>query len=184
MGQNKRRVNRKKKRERNQVFLIATILVIIGTFICIKFIPRHKQENLQITKPSENQNGTSNDTEFNDKDTIEENKDKVENKKDEENDIDKFESEKLDNSGYLSFEEDPNADDAVMVAENTKGLLNGTKHYPVRTDGKKVVYLTFDDGPSTTNTPQVLDILDRYNVKATFFVLGSSIDKNDQAKKY
>ena len=183
MGQNKRRVNRKKKRERNQVFLIATILVIIGTFICIKFIPRHKQENLQITKPSENQNGTSNDTEFNDKDTIEENKDKVENKKDEENDIDKFESEKLDNSGYLSFEEDPNADDAVMVAENTKGLLNGTKHYPVRTDGKKVVYLTFDDGPSTTNTPQVLDILDRYNVKATFFVLGSSIDKNDQAKE-
>ena len=183
MGQNKRRVNRKKKRERNQVFLIATILVIIGTFICIKFIPRHKQENLQITKPSENQNGTSNDTEFNDKDTIEENKDKVENKKDEENDIDKFESEKLDNSGYLSFEEDPNADDAVMVAENTKGLLNGTKHYPVRTDCKKVVYLTFDDGPSTTNTPQVLDILDRYNVKATFFVLGSSIDKNDQAKE-
>ena len=183
MGQNKRRVNRKKKRERNQVFLIATILVIIGTFICIKFIPRHKQENLQITKPSENQNGTSNDTEFNDKDTIEENKDKVENKKDEENDIDKFESEKLDNSGYLSFEEDPNADDAAIVAENTKGLLNGTKHYPVRTDGKKVVYLTFDDGPSTTNTPQVLDILDRYNVKATFFVLGSSIDKNDQAKE-
>ena len=183
MGQNKRRVNRKKKRERNQVFLIATILVIIGTFICIKFIPRHKQENLQITKPSENQNGTSNDTEFNDKDTIEENKDKVENKKDEENDIDKFESEKLDNSGYLSFEEDPNADDAVMVAENTKGLLNGTKHYPVRTDGKKVVYLTFDDGPSTTNTPQVLDILDKYNVKATFFVLGSSIDKNEEAKE-
>ena len=182
MGQNKRRVNRKKKRERNQVFLIATILVIIGTFICIKFIPRHKQENLQITKPSENQNGTSNDTEFNDKDTIEENKDKVENKKDEENDIDKFESEKLDNSGYLSFEEDPNADDAVMVAENTKGLLNGTKHYPVRTDGKKVVYLTFDDGPSTTNTPGILDVLDRYNVKGTFFTLGKSIESNEESK--
>ena len=84
---------------------------------------------------------------------------------------------------YLSFEEDPNADDAAIVAENTKGLLNGTKHYPVRTDGKKVVYLTFDDGPSTTNTPQVLDILDKYNVKATFFVLGSSIDKNEEAKE-
>ena len=69
-----------------------------------------------------------------------------------------------------------------MVAENTKGLLNGTKQYPVRTDGKKVVYLTFDDGPSTTNTPQVLDILDNYNVKATFFVLGSSIDKSEGAK--
>lgn len=33
-----------------------------------------------------------------------------------------------------------------------------------------VVYLTFDDGP-TDNTPKILDILDRYNVKATFFVI-------------
>lgn len=33
----------------------------------------------------------------------------------------------------------------------------------------RLVYLTFDDGPSYL-TPQVLDILDRYNVKATFFV--------------
>lgn len=34
---------------------------------------------------------------------------------------------------------------------------------------KKVAYLTFDDGPSK-NTAKILDILDRYNVKATFFV--------------
>jgi peptidoglycan/xylan/chitin deacetylase (PgdA/CDA1 family) len=36
----------------------------------------------------------------------------------------------------------------------------------------KQVALTFDDGPSTTYTPQVLDILDQHNIKATFFVLG------------
>ncbi len=35
----------------------------------------------------------------------------------------------------------------------------------------KVVYLTFDDGPSQ-NTEKILDILDKYNVKATFFVIG------------
>lgn len=34
----------------------------------------------------------------------------------------------------------------------------------------KVVYLTFDDGPSA-RTPEVLDILDRYGIKATFFVV-------------
>lgn len=34
----------------------------------------------------------------------------------------------------------------------------------------KVVHLTFDDGPSQ-NTPKVLDILDKYDVKATFFVV-------------
>lgn len=37
-------------------------------------------------------------------------------------------------------------------------------------DSKKVVYLTFDDGPSSL-TPRVLDLLDRYNAKATFFVV-------------
>lgn len=34
----------------------------------------------------------------------------------------------------------------------------------------KIVHLTFDDGPSQ-NTPKVLDILDRYDIKATFFVV-------------
>lgn len=38
--------------------------------------------------------------------------------------------------------------------------------------GKKV-YLTFDDGPSK-NTEKVLSILDKYNVKATFFVIGKT----------
>lgn len=38
-----------------------------------------------------------------------------------------------------------------------------------------MVYLTFDDGPSD-NTEAILDILDDYNVKATFFVVGKDID--------
>ena len=38
---------------------------------------------------------------------------------------------------------------------------------------EKIVYLTFDDGPSE-NTQKILDILDRYNVKATFFVTGEN----------
>ncbi|MDQ7864430.1 polysaccharide deacetylase family protein [Peribacillus frigoritolerans] len=33
---------------------------------------------------------------------------------------------------------------------------------------QKIAYLTFDDGPSL-NTMEILDILDRYHVKATFF---------------
>jgi peptidoglycan-N-acetylglucosamine deacetylase len=37
-----------------------------------------------------------------------------------------------------------------------------------------VVYLTFDDGPDPRWTPQVLEILRKYNAKATFFVLGQS----------
>ena len=41
---------------------------------------------------------------------------------------------------------------------------------------EKQVYLTFDDGPTRAITPQILDILNQYNVKATFFVLGRNVD--------
>ena len=40
----------------------------------------------------------------------------------------------------------------------------------------KRVYLTFDDGPSQTVTTEVLKNLDDYNIKATFFVLGSRVE--------
>ncbi|MCD7808819.1 MAG: polysaccharide deacetylase family protein [Erysipelotrichaceae bacterium] len=42
-------------------------------------------------------------------------------------------------------------------------------------DGIKTCYLTFDDGPSS-NTKEILDILDEYNIKATFFVTGTAPD--------
>ena len=44
---------------------------------------------------------------------------------------------------------------------------------------EKIAYLTFDDGPSQ-NTQKILEILDKYNIKATFFVVGPSYKlKND-----
>ncbi|MDO5649511.1 MAG: polysaccharide deacetylase family protein [Gallicola sp.] len=45
-------------------------------------------------------------------------------------------------------------------------------------DGKKVAFLTFDDGPNNKVTPQVLDILDKENVPATFFVVGYRVTEN------
>ena len=39
---------------------------------------------------------------------------------------------------------------------------------------KGIIYLTFDDGPSTSITPKILDILKKKNVKATFFILNYS----------
>lgn len=43
----------------------------------------------------------------------------------------------------------------------------------------KTVYLTFDDGPSG-NTLALLDVLDRYDIKATFFVVGSQIPGREE----
>ena len=39
-----------------------------------------------------------------------------------------------------------------------------------------VIYLTFDDGPSTSYTGHILDVLKKYDVKATFFVTGRETD--------
>ena len=46
---------------------------------------------------------------------------------------------------------------------------------------EKIVYLTFDDGPSE-NTQKILDILDEYKAKATFFVTGHNQKKNDMLR--
>lgn len=44
-------------------------------------------------------------------------------------------------------------------------------------DHRPKVVLTFDDGPNEDFTPQVLDILDEYGVKGTFFVVGRNVDQ-------
>ena len=47
-------------------------------------------------------------------------------------------------------------------------------------DGRRLVAITFDDGPSLDYTQQYLDILAAHNAKATFFMLGQMIDSGDE----
>ena len=42
---------------------------------------------------------------------------------------------------------------------------------------RKIMYLTFDDGPGRENTDKVLDILSEHNVKATFFLVGENVER-------
>lgn len=49
-------------------------------------------------------------------------------------------------------------------------------------DGKKIAFLTFDDGPSNKITPKILDVLKENNVKATFFVCGCNIKEQSDSK--
>ena len=50
-------------------------------------------------------------------------------------------------------------------------------------NSEKIAYLTFDDGPTTTATPTILDILKEENVKASFFVIGKNVNKNSEIVK-
>lgn len=54
--------------------------------------------------------------------------------------------------------------------ENENVYINGPD--------KKMVALTFDDGPDETITPAVIDILNNYNVKGNFFFLGSEVERH------
>ena len=45
---------------------------------------------------------------------------------------------------------------------------------------EKVIYLTFDDGPNPEVTPRVLDILDEFEAKATFFCVGENVMKHPE----
>jgi len=78
---------------------------------------------------------------------------------------------------YTSYENDLYADNAKDV----ENMLNKWNY--LREDGKKIAYLTFDDGPSTEVTQQILETLKANNIKATFFVLGSNIEKSNIQKE-
>lgn len=79
-----------------------------------------------------------------------------------------------------------NRDDTIEVLENEiktrqeeiDKLKKELSRYRAsqNTDSGKAVYLTFDDGPSLL-TPKVLDVLKEENVKATFFVVGTWVQK-------
>ncbi|MGE7917200.1 polysaccharide deacetylase family protein [Lysinibacillus xylanilyticus] len=45
---------------------------------------------------------------------------------------------------------------------------------------EKLIAITFDDGPHPKYTPQILDLLAKYNAKATFFIVGQNADKNPE----
>ena len=78
---------------------------------------------------------------------------------------------------YTSYENDLYADNAKDI----ENMLNKWNY--LREDGKKIAYLTFDDGPSTEVTQQILETLKVNNVKATFFILGSNVEKSDIQKE-
>lgn len=70
---------------------------------------------------------------------------------------------------------------AIVLLANLLYLNNikKTTSNAVTNTDRKVCYLTFDDGPSK-NTNKVLDILQKYDVKATFFLIGSEIEEEDK----
>src|SRR5699024_4963760 len=85
-------------------------------------------------------------------------------------------------------EEQKNTAENVVTQKNEekinaeKEFINQIKNIYNGEEGKRV-FLTFDDGPSETVTPKILEILDKYNIKATFFVLGCNVKSHPEIVK-
>ena len=60
--------------------------------------------------------------------------------------------------------------------------INPLRQADTVSPGSKTVYLTFDDGPGEY-TQQLLDTLAKYNVKATFFLVGENAESNEKVVK-
>jgi peptidoglycan/xylan/chitin deacetylase (PgdA/CDA1 family) len=67
-----------------------------------------------------------------------------------------------------------------MFIEQTPNIIR--RFYPSvlwrKDKNKKIIYLTFDDGPTQEVTPWILDTLDKYGIKATFFCIGNNAEKH------
>jgi len=84
----------------------------------------------------------------------------------------------------LNFIEEKNADEELArKKKEVQNNLSIDDREKIFEKNGKVAYLTFDDGPSKIVTPQILDILNEYNIKATFFVLGSLAEKSPEILK-
>ena len=74
---------------------------------------------------------------------------------------------------------DPNSG---LSAGSTPDPNVGLPLYPTPDPNKPMVALTFDDGPSK-NTTRILDVLEQYGARATFFVVGTQLEKFQEITK-
>ncbi|MTK13270.1 MAG: polysaccharide deacetylase [Clostridiaceae bacterium] len=164
----KRRI--REKRIRAGIFII--ILIISSIAIISKFKALHNAKNNVVTsvnKDKQNQVSVGSD------------KSTDETVKSEEN-IEK-ETNSVKNTSSDTEANNSNSSQAVAQEKNEGSNESVKAEQALVNDGKKIAYLTFDDGPSTTVTPKILDVLKQYNIKGTFFVLGSNIEQGEGSKE-
>ena len=64
-----------------------------------------------------------------------------------------------------------------IMSEEEKRVYNS------KSNSEMKIALTFDDGPHPSQTKRILDVLDKYNVKATFFMVGINVSRYSEAGK-
>lgn len=157
-----------------KIVLFCTILSVIGIAIWSVYLINNKEKSSEIAVAAYKEAETKNSKETSQIDNSKNDKAIEEEVKKE----DKMDKNKT-GDNEKAKEENSNAERAVISYNYESGekIVDGT----YKQDGKKVAFLTFDDGPSSNITPKILDYLKEKNIKATFFVLGKNIDGNEES---
>lgn len=83
-------------------------------------------------------------------------------------------------TGFLSNKDERTK---LQTEEYQKALAEGIVNAVNLFFNPKIMYLTFDDGPSEENTNKVLDILKEHDIKATFFLVGENVEKHPETAR-
>lgn len=153
------------------MIILACFLLIFGSFyIAFNNLGNNKDENLAVVENEEKDNGKE---EKKEEVIVKEN----EIKSEKENVVNEESTKELTTYTGNHVRIALHDTEKIMTKFVPEPNLDGQNHIKnIYYSDEKQVYLTFDDGPSKSITPQVLDILKEYDVKATFFVLGARVD--------
>ena len=155
----------------SNIILTCVIFVLVGALICSLVVIRKKDGYISSVKAQISENASKIETaeakisEY-EKQIAE--KDKVNTEISSQ--LEKFKSEKKkleDENAALKQKIE------TLSAKKSGQSAAAMSSQATAPSGSKVCYLTFDDGPSK-NTPKILEILKKYNAKATFFVINSA----------
>ncbi len=169
------------------VFVFAFIIIFLSAILTNKSHKKEENKDLQIKKVSEvkdvnldNNVNKDNETKLNE--TVDENVNNNEEQDTEQN-VDSKQEQNMAKKEEKNEKENKTSHNSSAInntsANGKLPVYNEDSIQLVKqaqTGHEKNIYLTFDDGPSPNITPQILDILDNYNVPATFFVLGSRVE--------
>lgn len=180
MAVSKKSKARKKRHKKIRAICLTFCLLLvffISIFSGFKIGTKVNNKNVKILGSVMNDNKSTNNTSDKNskpKEANINNKSEENNKAENTKDIPKIENpDNKDQSSY-NGEKEPSkpAISNVSYAVNVEEVF--------KKDGKKTAFLTFDDGPSKDVTPKILNILEKNNIKATFFVTGQMAEENKE----
>ncbi len=179
-------IGMRKKRKRI-VLITVIILIIIAILLClgIHFINKNKTLEVSTTEISETK-GLNSGSGVN----IENNNGNIQEQQTNLGQNSETQTQENNNEANSTTQEaitEQNSEqnqgqNQVSNEDNTNKFIDAVNNIYNGTEGKRV-FLTFDDGPTKEVTPRILDILKKYNIKATFFVLGNRVEVNPELVK-